>query len=94
MKPLIKVNSCLISPPSAFALSLALVSSSGEAFSFRVTCWQSVSIVLCFFASEGKGKTAYVEERHVDAGVVITVSVEERGSLMGRSKFAGSRRKV
>jgi hypothetical protein len=37
VKPLIRVNSCLMLPPSAFALSLALVSSSGEAFSFRVT---------------------------------------------------------
>ncbi len=38
VKPLIKVNSCLIVPPSALALSLALLSSSGEAFSFKVTC--------------------------------------------------------
>jgi hypothetical protein len=38
VKPLINVNSCLISPPSDLALSLALVSSSGEAFSLSVTC--------------------------------------------------------
>lgn len=38
VKPLISVNSCLISPPSDLALSLALVSSSAEAFSLSVTC--------------------------------------------------------
>jgi hypothetical protein len=43
VKPLIKVNSCLISPPSAFALSLAFVSSSGEAFSLSVTFGMTVS---------------------------------------------------
>ena len=37
VKPLIKVNSCLISPPSDLAFSLAFWSSSGEAFSLRVT---------------------------------------------------------
>ena len=37
VKPLIKVNSCLISPPEDLACSFALVSSSGEAFSFNVT---------------------------------------------------------
>ena len=37
VKPLISVNSCLISPPSDLALSFALVSSSAEAFSFKVT---------------------------------------------------------
>jgi hypothetical protein len=44
VKPLIKVNSCLISPPDDLAFSLALVSSSSLAFSFKVTYTVSVSI--------------------------------------------------
>lgn len=60
VKPLIRVNSCLISPPSDLALSLAFVSSSGEAFSFRVTLigisgWMT-----------WQGSRAYIVERHVD----------------------------
>jgi hypothetical protein len=38
VKPLISVNSCLISPPESLAFDFALLSSSGEAFSFSVTC--------------------------------------------------------
>jgi hypothetical protein len=37
VKPLMRVNSCLISPPSALAFSLALLSSSALAFSLSVT---------------------------------------------------------
>jgi hypothetical protein len=38
VKPFIRENSCLISPPDDLAFSLALVSSSSLAFSFKVTC--------------------------------------------------------
>ena len=44
VKPFIRVNSCLISPPDDLAFSLALVSSSSLAFSFKVTCALLVSV--------------------------------------------------
>jgi hypothetical protein len=43
VKPFIRVNSCLISPPEDLAFSLALMSSCSSAFSFKVTYGSSVS---------------------------------------------------
>ena len=57
MKPLIRVNSCLISPPSALAFDFALLSSSGEAFSLRVTCEVEEGV------SDGMEWRGYVEGR-------------------------------
>lgn len=67
MKPLIRVNSCLISPPSDLAFSLAFVNSSAEAFSLSVTCG-------CEQLCESRAGQTYVEERHLElmGGAVVS----------------------
>lgn len=51
VKPLIKLNSCLISPPCSLLWSLAFCSSESAAFSLRVTCKEGVGVISVRFMS-------------------------------------------
>ena len=63
VKPFIKVNSCFISPPDDLAFSLALVSSSSLAFSFKVT--YNLGQHDCLENDLWAVKFAYIVERHL-----------------------------